>query len=72
MKAALAGCGPEGVVVRVDARHEGTWDLPVIGEVEAPPAVLVRPDGHVAWVGGLADTGLRDVLTTWFGPGRPR
>ncbi len=51
----------------VDARYDGLWELPVIGDVPAPPAVLVRPDGHVAWVGDGSDTGLRDALTTWFG-----
>jgi 3-(3-hydroxy-phenyl)propionate hydroxylase len=52
----------------VDASYGGIWELPVVGEVAAPPAVLVRPDGHVAWVGDGTDTGLRDALTTWFGP----
>ena len=33
----------------VDASYEGAWELPVIGAVEAPAAVLIRPDGHVAW-----------------------
>jgi len=52
----------------VEARYDGPWDLPVLGEVPAPPAVLIRPDGHVAWVGDRADPALRDALTTWFGP----
>jgi 3-(3-hydroxy-phenyl)propionate hydroxylase len=30
--------------------------------------VLIRPDGHVAWVGDGTDLGLHDALTTWFGP----
>jgi 3-(3-hydroxy-phenyl)propionate hydroxylase len=51
----------------VDAKHAGTWELPVVGEVTAPEAVLIRPDGHVAWVGQLTDPGLADALTTWFG-----
>jgi 3-(3-hydroxy-phenyl)propionate hydroxylase len=51
----------------VDASYAGAWELPVIGEVDAPTAVLVRPDGHVAWVGESTDAGLRDALTTWFG-----
>jgi 2-polyprenyl-6-methoxyphenol hydroxylase-like FAD-dependent oxidoreductase len=51
----------------VDASYAGTWELPVVGEVGAPTAVLVRPDGHVAWVGDGTDTGLREALTTWFG-----
>jgi hypothetical protein len=38
------------------------------GAVAAPTAVLIRPDGYVAWVGDGTDTGLRDALTTWFGP----
>jgi hypothetical protein len=55
-------------VTMIDARYEGTWDLPVLGAVAAPPAVLIRPDGHVAWVGDVTDAGLPDALTTWFGP----
>src|SRR4029079_15715596 len=35
----------------IDARCEGPWELPVVGTVAAPAAVLVRPDGYVAWVG---------------------
>jgi 2-polyprenyl-6-methoxyphenol hydroxylase-like FAD-dependent oxidoreductase len=52
----------------VDARYEGVWELPVLGEISAPPAVVIRPDGHVAWVGDETDRGLPDTLTTWFGP----
>jgi 3-(3-hydroxy-phenyl)propionate hydroxylase len=52
----------------IDAKHVGTWDLPAIGTVTAPTAVLVRPDGCVAWVGDLTQVGLADALTTWFGP----
>ena len=52
----------------VDAEHVGAWELPVLGEVAAPAAVLIRPDGHVAWVGDHTDPNLRDALTTWFGP----
>jgi hypothetical protein len=51
----------------VDARYEGSWELPVLGAVAAPTAVLIRPDGHVAWVGEGTDEGLRDALATWFG-----
>ncbi|HTU60919.1 MAG TPA: FAD-dependent monooxygenase [Polyangiales bacterium] len=57
-------------VQRVDARYEGAWVLPAIGEVSAPKAVLVRPDGYVAWVSEGSDEGLREALTTWFGPAR--
>jgi hypothetical protein len=53
----------------VDAKHVGRWELPAIGEVTAPTAVLIRPDGHVAWVGDGGRAGLTDALTTWFGPG---
>jgi 3-(3-hydroxy-phenyl)propionate hydroxylase len=52
----------------VEASYAGIWELPVMGEVTAPAAVLVRPDGHVAWVGEGTDAGLRDALTAWFGP----
>jgi 3-(3-hydroxy-phenyl)propionate hydroxylase len=55
-------------VQRVEARHSGAWELPVLGAVPAPTAVLIRPDGYVAWVGDGTDRGLRDALTTWFGP----
>jgi 2-polyprenyl-6-methoxyphenol hydroxylase-like FAD-dependent oxidoreductase len=52
----------------VDATYDGVWELPVLGAVTAPDAVLIRPDGYVAWVGDRAQTGLADALTTWFGP----
>jgi 2-polyprenyl-6-methoxyphenol hydroxylase-like FAD-dependent oxidoreductase len=55
-------------VQRIDATYDGPWELPVLGPVPAPTAVLIRPDGHVAWVGDGTDVGLRDALTTWFGP----
>ena len=54
----------------IDAKYEGEWDLPVIGAVTAPTAVLIRPDGYVAWVGDLSQLGLVDALVTWFGPPR--
>jgi len=56
-----------GRVQVVDAEPVDTWELPVLGRVPAPSAVLVRPDGHVAWVGEGTDAGLSDALTTWFG-----
>jgi 2-polyprenyl-6-methoxyphenol hydroxylase-like FAD-dependent oxidoreductase len=55
-------------VRRIDARYGGVWELPVIFAVSPPTAVLIRPDGYVAWVGDGTDEGLRDALTTWFGP----
>jgi hypothetical protein len=55
-------------VRQIAARYAGVWELPVFGAVSAPAAVLVRPDGHVAWVGDGTDHGLRHALTTWFGP----
>jgi hypothetical protein len=51
---------------QIDARYDGAWELPVLGAVAAPAAVLVRPDGHVAWVGEGTDHG-----PTWFGPRVP-
>jgi 2-polyprenyl-6-methoxyphenol hydroxylase-like FAD-dependent oxidoreductase len=57
-------------IKRIDARHAGAWALPVLGAITAPTAVLIRPDGHVAWVGAGTDHGLRDALTTWLGPAR--
>ena len=55
-------------IQRIDAQYAGAWELPVLGAVPAPTSVLIRPDGHVAWVGDGTDQGLRDALTTWFGP----
>ncbi|HZS27417.1 MAG TPA: FAD-dependent monooxygenase [Candidatus Angelobacter sp.] len=52
----------------IDAKYAGTWELPAIGAVSAPTAVLIRPDGYVAWVGDLNQQGLANALTTWFGP----
>jgi 2-polyprenyl-6-methoxyphenol hydroxylase-like FAD-dependent oxidoreductase len=52
----------------VDASTDGPWELPVLGAVPAPSAVLIRPDGYVAWVGDRTGQGLQDALTTWFGP----
>lgn len=52
----------------IDAKYAGTWELPAIGAVSAPTAVLIRPDGYVAWAGDLNQHGLANALTTWFGP----
>ncbi|TCU65570.1 2-polyprenyl-6-methoxyphenol hydroxylase-like FAD-dependent oxidoreductase [Bradyrhizobium sp. R2.2-H] len=52
----------------VDGDYDGPWQLPAIGDVAAPAAVLVRPDGHVAWVGDGSERGLAEALTAWFGP----
>jgi len=51
----------------IDAKYEGQWQLPVVGAVAAPAAVLIRPDGYVAWVGDATRQGLADALETWFG-----
>lgn len=51
----------------VDAGYAGQWELPALGAVTAPTAVLIRPDGYVAWVGDRTRHGLADALTTWFG-----
>jgi 3-(3-hydroxy-phenyl)propionate hydroxylase len=52
----------------VDAAYDGPWELPVVGAVPPPTAMLIRPDGYVAWVGQPADPGLDEALGTWFGP----
>jgi 2-polyprenyl-6-methoxyphenol hydroxylase-like FAD-dependent oxidoreductase len=55
-------------VQSIDAKYDGVWELPALGAVTAPTAVLIRPDGHAAWVGDCHPLGLPDALTTWFGP----
>jgi 2-polyprenyl-6-methoxyphenol hydroxylase-like FAD-dependent oxidoreductase len=72
----LAGAGfditPwEDRVQLVEATYDGPWELPALGTITAPGAVLIRPDGYVAWVGDGAQAGLADALTTWFGPSNP-
>jgi hypothetical protein len=52
----------------IDAEYGGTWELPALGAVTAATAVLIRPDGYVAWMGDLSEPALADALTTWFGP----
>jgi 3-(3-hydroxy-phenyl)propionate hydroxylase len=52
----------------IDASYDGKWELPVLGAVSAPTAVLIRPDGYVAWVGDGTNVGVTDALATWFGP----
>ena len=63
--------GPRGPdlperIQSIDATYTGTWELPGLGFVAAPTAVLIRPDGHVAWVGDRDHAGLLDALTSWF------
>lgn len=66
------GSGWVNRVQFVDAMYDGVWQLPLLGEVAAPQAVLIRPDGHVAWVGALPDPELPRALETWFGEATPR
>jgi 3-(3-hydroxy-phenyl)propionate hydroxylase len=54
----------------IDANYQGEWELPVIGVVSAPTAVLIRPDGYVAWLGDGGDPTLAQALATWFGEAR--
>jgi 3-(3-hydroxy-phenyl)propionate hydroxylase len=64
----LAAASWSNRVRLLDAGYVGAWELPVLGTVSAPAAVLVRPDGYVAWVGDGTDAGLHTALMTWFGP----
>lgn len=74
--------GPDGAVAaatRADPRVRtvaataaGPWELPALGEVPAPAAVLVRPDGHVAWVGDAPGATLDAALERWLGAPRAR
>jgi hypothetical protein len=55
----------------VEASYDGVWELPIVGKISGPPAVLIRPDGHVAWVGDLANPDLPQALERWFGTPAP-
>jgi hypothetical protein len=48
----------------IDAEYIGNWELPVLGQVTVPAAVLISPDGYIAWVGDGTVTGLCDALTS--------
>lgn len=63
---AIATAGWTDRIKLVDARFEGLCELPVIGAVQTPAAVLIRPDGHVAWVGNGSIDGLIETLSAWL------
>ncbi len=52
----------------VAADFRGTLEIPVLGVATTPTAVLIRPDGHVAWVGEGSSEGLVEALGRWVGP----
>jgi hypothetical protein len=47
--------------------HHGPWEIPVLGSIPPPLAMLIRPDGHVAWVGEIGDATLAEALAKWCG-----
>jgi hypothetical protein len=62
----LTFASPLTATVRtLEARYTGAWQLPGLGEVAAPSAVLIRPDGYVAWIGDGTDRGLQDAIARW-------
>jgi 2-polyprenyl-6-methoxyphenol hydroxylase-like FAD-dependent oxidoreductase len=62
-----------GIDARVDGWADrievvtGTW---ATGQEPALDAVLIRPDGYVAWTSPGSDGDLADVLAQWFGAAR--
>ncbi|MGW0702202.1 FAD-dependent monooxygenase [Streptomyces sp. NPDC002867] len=78
LRTALDGWTDRVDLVEAECPDE-RWTYPVIGDVPAPRAVLIRPDGHVVWAAPTAPTApiaptaaLRSALTRWFGPARRR
>jgi len=63
----LAIDGWEDRLKLIDATYDGVCELPVVGEVSTPRAILIRPDGHVAWIGDGSTEGLHDACSAWFG-----
>jgi hypothetical protein len=55
-------------VVRVAADSAvRRWRLPVIGWVPVPAALLIRPDGHVAWASQDGSTAGLEQAAEWIG-----
>ena len=64
--------GPASTQVKfIAATCSDPWELPIVGQVEPPSALLIRPDGHVAWAGDAGDIGLDRALSKWFGATNP-
>ncbi|WP_432126523.1 FAD-dependent monooxygenase [Streptomyces sp. bgisy082] len=72
--AAVAGDWSDRVDLVEAHGEDDAWPVPVIDEVPTPTALLIRPDGHVAWASGPGEpvdtVALRGALTTWFGAAR--
>jgi 3-(3-hydroxy-phenyl)propionate hydroxylase len=59
---------PSERVKHVVGTCPGPWDLPIIGAVETPSSLLIRPDGYVAWAGtDDNEDGFQEALQAWFG-----
>lgn len=62
----------DGIDIVDAVAREARWTVPGAGEIAAPAAVLVRPDGYAAWVADEPGAeGLAEALSTWVG-GRVR
>ena len=46
------------------------WEVPGAGTISTPAALLIRPDGHVAWASDRDPdlVALHEALDTWCGP----
>lgn len=64
---AAAWAGRITTVSAADTAHP--WTLPDATTIPAPAALLIRPDGYVAWISdGAPDLGdLRKTITAWCG-----
>lgn len=68
---AAAGWADRIDIVAADCPSH-VWEVPGAGTIPTPAALLIRPDGHVAWASDRDPdlAALHEALSTWCGPRR--